>query len=131
MKKRIPNFNDFTFETYSFKDVCRVESQGPVSPSCDIIFNSTDDDTFELIDISLKDIVTAKGLTLSFYKKRNLDEDVAIVERIIKAYQNHEKIPPIIIDTDNTIMDGYHRYVAAKEHFGRNGKIKAFKKNKI
>ncbi|HRW22069.1 MAG TPA: hypothetical protein P5509_08855, partial [Bacteroidales bacterium] len=130
MKRRIPSFDDFIFESYTLKQVCNIQASGSVKQSCDIIFNSTPDDTFELINVRVKDIKAPKGLTLSFYKRRSLDEDVAIVERLITAYSNGEKVPPIIVDYDMTIMDGLHRYVAIKEYFGNNGKVEVFQKNK-
>lgn len=127
MKERIPSFDIF-IESYDFKQVCDVQQKGKIKPSCDIIFNANNDDLFDLTTIKIKDIKSPRGLSYAFYKRKGLNEDIAIVNRIIGAYKNNEYVPPLVIDTDDTIMDGLHRYVAAKEYFGKNGKIKVFKK---
>jgi hypothetical protein len=113
----------------SANELQKIQSVG--NPSSDIIFGMEDTDTFILTDIKISDIAAPKGLSLQFYKRRGLDEDISIVNRIIKALSNNEKVTAFVIDTDNKIMDGLHRYVAAKYYYGENGLIKVYKQMSV
>lgn len=119
----------FINKYYTAKEVQDIQCSG-YKPSCDMIFGMKSTDLFEEISVKIKEIAAPSGLSLAFYKRKELDEDINIVERIINAYINYENVPPIVIDENMKIMDGLHRYVAAKEYFGPNSNISVLKKIK-
>lgn len=153
MKKRIPSFNDWAIkkmeefrkeetnesamneladmENLPYEELLKhQQNYGPVNPSCDIIFGGDTGDTFKYMKVQLKDIDAPKGLSLRYYKKAGLDEDEAIVERLIDAYKKSpKKVPAIVIDERMKIMDGLHRYVAMKEVYKRTDVVYVFRKN--
>lgn len=110
----------------SSNELQKIQCAG--NPSCDIIFDMNDNDTFTLTQIRIKDIVAPKGLSLQYYKRKGLDEDISIVTRIIKALDNYEEIIPFVIDENNKIMDGLHRFVAYKYYYNDNRIINVYKR---
>jgi hypothetical protein len=127
MKKNNIPFDLFIAESFIAKEIQDIQSLG-VKTTCDIIFGMESDDTFEEVSVKIRDIKAPKNLTLGFYIRKGMDEDESIVNRIIKAYMKYEKVTPFVVDENLKIMDGLHRYVAAKEYLGINATIKVYKK---
>jgi hypothetical protein len=114
---------------YTFDEVKKIQSSN--KPSSDIIFDAKEGDLFILKNIDLDDISIDKDLTLDFYKNEDLDEDVHIVEKLLSLLDSDIEISPIVLDENDKIMDGLHRYVAHKEYrdyYNGPHKIKAFVK---
>lgn len=99
---------------YSLDEVQKIQSSN--KPSSDIIFGAKERDLFYLKNIDLDDINVDKDLTLDFYKNEDLDEDVYIVEKLLRLLDSDIEISPIVLDENNKIMDGLHRYVAHREY---------------
>jgi len=121
--KYLKLFEDFK-SSFSYQDVVDKQSQGYMSS--DIFFGGNKND-FQLKEVDLKDI-TINGkksrVSLSFYDRHDLDEDVSIVNKLLRMYRNGDNVHPIVLTKDLDIMDGVHRYVALKELKKKN--IKAF-----
>ena len=118
-----------TVESYSkisADELQKIQCAG--NPSCDIIFDMNDSDVFTLTQVKIKDIVAPKGLSLQFYKQKELDEDVSIIARLLKALGDHENITPFVVDENNKIMDGLHRFVAYKYYYKDNRMIDVYKR---
>lgn len=114
----------------SMDDVQKMQSMH--KPSSDIIFGATPEDKFKEIKLELNEIKAPKNLNLDFYKKKGLDEDVYIVEKLMRLINSGVEINHIVVDENNKIMDGLHRYVAHKEMFQYyNGpsQIRVYKKD--
>lgn len=95
--------------------------------SANTIFGAKENDLFYLTSLNINEI-KENNLDLRWYIKRDMDEDVNIIEKLMGLYEKGIKINPIIVDVDNSIMDGIHRYVAQKEL--KYTVIKVFKKCK-
>lgn len=52
--------------------------------------------------------------------------EIEAVERLIKAYKRGEPVPPIVLDDDGKIIDGYHRLPA--QLFLKRNSVEAFVK---
>lgn len=105
-----PNSNELLEEDlYTFQGVQKLQKG-----SSDVIFGGSAKDRFKKITIPLKKIKN-KHAPLAWWKKRGLDEDVAIITRLMQAIKNKADIPPIVIDENFKIMDGLHRFYAHKE----------------
>lgn len=112
-------------KTFTLDDIQKHQQTN--RPSSDIIFGAKDEDTFTKLQIPINSIKAPKGLSLSYYKKKGLDEDIYIVEKLMRLIDNGTMITPLVLDENNKIMDGLHRYVAYKEmedyHNGSNSII--------
>jgi len=124
-------FDRFINKEFTAKEIQDIQCSGKIKPSCDIIFGMNNSDVFTIEEVKLSEIKGPKNLTLNFYRRKGLDEDISIVNRIVKALQEDDEILPIVCDNDLSIMDGLHRYVAYKEFYKRNDLIKVFKKKNI
>lgn len=114
----------------SMDDVQKMQSMH--KPSSDIIFGAEPEDKFKEIKIELSNIKAPKNLSLDFYKKKNLDEDVYIVEKLMRLIDSGIEINPIVVDEHNKIMDGLHRYVAHKEmykYYNGPSQIRVYKRD--
>ena len=109
----------------SAEELQKIQSNGKASS--DIVFGIKKSDTFKLVNVPINSINAPKFLSLKFYEKKNLDEDINIVRRIIKAIKNNEEITPFVIDSNNKIMYGLHRFVAFKFLFGKDYSVKVYK----
>jgi len=68
---------------------------------------------FEKRTIPLKS-VNNKGI-YSWYVKRGLDEDVAMINNLIAKIKSGIKLHPIVLDKNMKILDGNHRFVAYRK----------------
>jgi hypothetical protein len=94
--------------------------QGVGSQSSNVFFGGSDK-PFEIKMVKVRDItINGKkpGLTLNWYRKHDMDEDLSIISYLIKKYKEGY-VNPIVLTKDLDIMDGIHRYVAQKE-LGKN-----------
>lgn len=99
-----------------FKTLQKIQSN--YSWSSDTIFGANPSDNFELVEIPIKSIKIDNKIPkvdLLFYITNGLHEDINIVEELVDKYSSDKEISPIVIDENNNIMDGIHRYVAQKE----------------
>lgn len=117
------------FEAYesrfTYGEVKKMQSQG--SMSADILFGISGDSTFKLKDVPIDEItIDTRPITISleWYRKHHMDEDIDIIEKLMKMYENGEDVTPIVLNSEMDISDGIHRCVAQKE-LGRKV-IKAF-----
>ena len=74
---------------------------------------------FEKVRLPLSEIKAPKGLDFSYYKRKGLDEDTSIVMKLIRIIESGQELNPFVIDENNKIMDGLHRYVAYKKIYAR------------
>jgi hypothetical protein len=93
---------------YSLSDVQKFQSKNFMSS--DIIFDSDDSDKFELVEIPIENIKLNN-------KKINFgpltDEDKYIVKKLKILYKKGN-VNPFVVDENNNIMDGIHRYQTEK-----------------
>lgn len=68
---------------------------------------------FNKITIPLKDVNNTA--IYSWYVKRGLDEDVAMIDRLVDKIKSGVKLHPIVLDKNNKILDGNHRFVAYRK----------------
>jgi hypothetical protein len=112
--KPIKLYEEWLLESISHDEVKKLQGIGYMSS--DIFFGGTDK-PFEIKMVKIRDItINGKkpGLTLNFYRRNGMDEDVSIVNKLIRMYKEG-RINPIVLTKDLDIMDGIHRYVAQKE----------------
>lgn len=112
--KYVKLYEEWISESISRDEVKRLQGIGFMSS--DIFFGGTDK-PFEIKMVKIRDItINGKkpGLTLNFYRRHDMDEDVSIVNKLIRLYKEGH-INPIVLTRDLDIMDGIHRYVAQKE----------------
>jgi hypothetical protein len=112
--KHIKLYEEWLLETISHDEVKKLQGTGYMSS--DIFFGGTDK-PFKIKIVKIRDItINGKkpGLTLNFYRRNGMDEDVSIVNKLIRMYKDG-RINPIVLTKDLDIMDGIHRYVAQKE----------------
>ena len=114
--KYIKLFEEFINEgiTYTRAEVQKLQGNG--SMSSDTFFGGSDK-PFEIKPVKIRSItINGKkpGLTLNFYRRKDMDEDISIVNKLIKKYKEGN-VNPIVLTKELDIMDGIHRYVAQKE----------------
>jgi len=68
---------------------------------------------FERVTVPITSI-NNKG-EYSWYKRRGLDEDVYMIDRIISKIKSGIMLHPIVVDRSMKILDGNHRFVAYKK----------------
>lgn len=98
-------------DTISGKEII-MQNQG-LSRSEDGSAFIADAKKFKKITIPLKDINNTA--IYSWYVKHDMDEDLNIIDRLIKKIESGVKLHPIVIDKDNKILDGNHRFVAYRK----------------
>ena len=64
---------------------------------------------FELKTIKFADIPSSNYTTLEQFEEDDCIDDADTVRSLITAYRNKENVPPIILDSNMGIIDGYHR----------------------
>lgn len=123
MKRKFKDYDTWLFEKqkiYNLEDVQKVQSKD--FSSSDIIFDTKPNDKFILTKVNINDIIEKhESLSLDQYKDDDLDEDIHIVASLIDSIVNEKDITPIVIDENNKILDGLHRFVAYRElyeHYG-------------
>jgi hypothetical protein len=97
---------------YTLEEVQKIQSKKGFFSS-DIIFDSHPSDKFELMNVPINFVKNPSSY--QDYQKHNMDEDISIVDKLMRLYLNGENVTPIVIDENGKIMDGIHRYVAQKE----------------
>lgn len=71
------------------------------------------DEISEVFEISTEEIINEDLEVLSSYAKSK--EDIAIVNSFLEALENQKPLPPLLIDSKNHLIDGYHRLLAVKK----------------
>lgn len=72
-------------------------------------------DTFRMVKVSFSEVKKKHFFTLKKCKKLDLDEDEAVIRRLMNLYKEGAKIPPVILNQDLTTIDGSHRLSAMYE----------------
>ena len=99
---------------YSWKEIVDItKSAGGrmyVAP-----YGDYQNDTFRLVKVSFREMKKKRFFTLKKCQKLDLDEDEAVIRRLIKLYKEGANIPPVILNQDLTTIDGSHRLSAMYE----------------
>lgn len=64
-------------------------------------------------EIPLKDLSLPDSTVLEIYKTD--PKDAILINDLIKAIESGVNLPPILIDTKNQVIDGYHRFLACEK----------------
>lgn len=72
-------------------------------------FGDYQNDLFKKEIIKLSDVARDHFLSLLDCKKLDLEADEMVIRRLMKSYESSAKLPPIIVNENNQIIDGSHR----------------------
>ena len=62
-----------------------------------------------IIDLNIKDFVLNEAILLSYCNDKEPKE---MIESLVQSFKDHRKIAPLVVDKNNYLVDGYHRYLA-------------------
>jgi hypothetical protein len=110
--KIIPTYEEFIFESIILGSEIIAKNSG-LSKSEDGSAFIDKNQKFNLQTIKLSD-VNNKGI-YSWYVKRGLDEDVAMIDHLINKIKAGIILHPIVLDKNMKILDGNHRFVAYRK----------------
>lgn len=65
--------------------------------------------SFKAITLSIDEV----NINHSYYPRVSVDDET--VERYANSLSLGEQFPPVVVDRDNVLIDGYHRFLAFKE----------------
>lgn len=98
----------------SWEDVIETQLNG-----CDAFFIPNKQERqgqyFERKTILLTDVPYENFTTLSYFEEADCLEDVELILPLMRAYQEGKNIPPIILDRNHKIIDGFHRMASLYE----------------
>lgn len=68
---------------------------------------------FEIKSIKISEV--NNKLTYAWYIKKELDEDIALINNLIAKIKAGIKLHPIVLNKDMKILDGNHRFIAYRK----------------
>jgi len=109
VKDEIEDLKDENKKQFTLKEVENIMSEGV--KSANIIFDSEKNDKFIKEKVNINDIES--NLTYNDYiDDPDAEESLGIIHSLVDKIKNGIKLHPIVVDENNKIMDGLHRYIA-------------------